>query len=144
MNHIVLCAAAFVLAGSAALAQQGNAGAHFLENWDLDGDGQVTLAEATERRDDVFSAFDADEDGRLAGNEYDLFDQARANDMQQNGAGHGQGYGAAGSGMERGFNDIDGDGIVSHAEFVGKTADWLAMLDGNGDGVVTTDDFGRR
>ena len=42
----VLTVAAALFIASSAYAQQGQPGAHFLENWDLDGDGQVTLAEA--------------------------------------------------------------------------------------------------
>jgi len=111
----ILAALALILAAAPALAQQGNPGAHFLENWDTDGDGRVTLAEAESRRGDVFAAFDADEDGALRGAEYDLFDQARAQDQQ--GQGHGAGYGPADRGMERGFNDRDGDGAITATDF---------------------------
>ena len=49
----------------------------------------------------------------------------------------------ASDGMSLAFNDTDGDGAVSEAEFIGKSGDWMELLDRNGDGVVTTDDFGR-
>ena len=146
MKRIAILAAGFGLMAGVAMAQQGNPGAHFVENWDLNADGQVTLAEATERRSDVFASFDANEDGLLDAAEYDMFDEARANDMAENagahGGGNGNGFGAAATGMERGFNDADGDGKVSLAEFLAKTEDWLAIMDRNGDSVVTTDDFG--
>jgi len=92
--------------------------------------------------------FDENEDGMLAAAEYTLFDETRAADMANNGGGHGQGKGQgalqrASDGMSLAFNDTDGDGAVSEAEFIGKSGDWMELLDRNGDGVVTTDDFGR-
>ena len=146
MKNIAILAAGLSLMAGVAFAQQGNPGAHFVENWDLDGDGQVTLAEATERRSDVFASFDADEDGYLDSAEYDMFDQARATDMADNAGAHGagnNGFGFMAEGLTREFNDVDGDGRVSLEEFLARTGDWLAMVDRNADGVVTTDDFGR-
>ena len=40
--------------------------------------------------------------------------------------------------------DDDGDGRVTLAEFLGVTEAWFAGVDRNGDGVITTDDFGPR
>ena len=141
MYKLTVTALALVMA-TAASAQQGQPGGHFVDNWDQDGDGAVTLAEATERRDMVFGTFDANEDGFLDAEEYDLFDEARANDMADNG-GHGAGMQRLGQGLMRDFNDTDGDGMVSKDEFLTRTGDWFAMIDTNGDGAVTTDDFGK-
>ena len=121
----------------------GQPGAHFIENWDLDADGSVTLEEIQHRRDDVFYTFDQDGNGMLEGAEYDNFDEARANDM----AGQG-GHGAAvmqpvNQGMTREANDLNSDGAVSEEEFQTASAAWLAQMDSNGDGVVTAADFGR-
>lgn len=123
---------------------KGNAGAHFIENWDMDGDGAVTLEEATERRRDVFASFDADEDGALSGVEYDMFDQARANDLMEMGlpAKAAMGDNPAGL-MRREMTDADGNGIVTQEEFLGSTADWITRMDRTGDGIVTADDFGK-
>ena len=134
---------ALVFAATAVSAQQGNPGGHFVENWDLDGDGQVTLAEATERRGDVFLSFDADEDGVLTAEEHDFFDQARKQDMEQNGMGHGGGARNPANGMLREVTDADGDGNVTREEFMDAVPAWFANMDRNGDGVVTTEDFGR-
>jgi len=41
------------------------------------------------------------------------------------------------------FNDVNGDGQVSREEFMARTDDWYAMMDKNGDGTITADDFGR-
>jgi Ca2+-binding EF-hand superfamily protein len=130
---------------AAALAQQGVPGLHFIENWDLDGDGQVTLAEATEKRGEIFFMFDQDENGALDATEYDLFDETRQADMDANAGGHGNGpMRGVNEGMMRAFNDADGDGTVTRDEFLARVADWFAMMDRSGDGVVTTDDFGPR
>lgn len=135
--------AAFVLAAGMASAQQGQPGLHFVENWDLDGDGQVTIAEATEKRGDVFTTFDADENAILNAEEYALFDEARANDMEGQ-QGHGQGaLKKAEGGMSLAFNDTDGNGSVTRDEFIGRVPAWFAQMDRNNDGVITTADFGR-
>jgi len=127
------------------LAQQGVPGAHFIENWDLDGDGQVTLAEASEKRGEIFYMFDQDESGALDEAEYNLFDETRQADMDANEGGHGNGpMRAVNQGMMRAFNDADGDGVVTEAEFTARVEDWFNQMDRSGDGVITTDDFGPR
>ena len=87
--------------------------------------------------------------------EFDAFDEMRAADQEQMraemgvkaGGGMGQGMGKgmmrAEGGLMRKFNDSDGDGSVSREEFVGRTAEWFAMMDQTGDGTITVDDFGR-
>lgn len=126
---------------ASASAQEGHPGAHFVQNWDLDGDGAVTVAEAIERRGYVFLSFDEDENGYLDAGEYAVFDEARARDMENQG-----GYGkaamqSAAAGMTMDANDTDGDGRVSAAEFTGNAAAWIAGMDRDGDGQVTTADF---
>ncbi len=71
---------------SAALAQ-GQAGTHFVENWDLDGDGQVSSNEATEKRYQLFSMFDQDSNNVLDTFEYGNFDNTRMADMNENAGG---------------------------------------------------------
>jgi hypothetical protein len=134
---------ALSLLAAPACAQTQQPGGHFIENWDLDGDGAVSLDEITTRRGDVFLTFDADENGALDAGEYGYFDEARANDMEDN-AGHGNGLRRASEGMTLQFNDTDGNGEVSRDEFLSHSGDWLDMLDRNGDGSVTPADFGRQ
>ncbi|MCB1508079.1 MAG: EF-hand domain-containing protein [Hyphomicrobiaceae bacterium] len=130
-----------VLAGSA-LAQSGQPGLHFIEVWDLDQNGTVTLEEAEQRRGDVFLSFDADGNGVLDAEEYAVFDEARASDAQQHGTGMGRGGQRAQEGMTLAYNDTDVNGEVTREEFLARTADWLALIDRNGDGAVTAEDFG--
>ena len=153
---LTLAALTLALSGTA-YAQPGNPGAHFVQNWDENGDASVTLAEAQTKRDNLFTTFDADEDGKLSPQEFDAFDEMRAADQEQmraemggkagGGMGMGQGMGGgmmrAEGGMMRSFNDADGDGAVSREEFVGHTAEWFAMMYQTGDGTITEDDFGR-
>ena len=138
--------AAIIAFGFAASAQQGQSGSHFIENWDLDEDGQVSLAEATERRSDVFASFDSDDNGVLSPGEYDLFDEARTNDMKENGMGQGKGKEKMNpaNGMKREFTDANGDGEVTLDEFMNAVPEWFARIDKNGDGIVTLEDFTRR
>ncbi len=130
-------------------AQPQNYGSHFIQNWDQDEDGKVTLEEATEKRGNIFVTFDADDDGILTPEEYAEFDAARQADMAdlKKGGGHGGGgmkdpTKRPSYGMTLEFNDVNGDGNVSREEFLARTPDWFALLDRNGDGVVTPDDFG--
>ena len=134
-----------MFAASVVLAENGVPGSHFIENWDLDGDGAVTLAEAQERRGDVFSSFDSDEDGQLSAAEYVLFDEARANDIETAAGAQGPGMGVmmrAADGMRLQVNDSDGDGQVSRHEFITGATGWIDGMDRNRDGVVSGADFG--
>lgn len=142
MKHFLL-ATVFVLP-VAAFAGESAPGAHFILNWDLNGDGHVTLAELTEKRGDVFYTFDSDDNGILTPEEYGYFDDARAADMEGQPAEARGRMGKVQQGMILSFNDTDGDGSVSRDEFLSRTADWLGLVDRDGSGDVTEADFGPR
>lgn len=129
------------------LAAQSAPGTGFITGWDMDENGSVSFAEVVERRADVFYTFDANEDGVLTADEYVAFDEARAADQENKNAengGGGGGHGKAAQGMTLGFNDVDGNGEVSREEFAQQNEAWFAILDLNGDGEVTTADFGKQ
>jgi uncharacterized protein (DUF2141 family) len=123
---------------------EGVPGSHFIENWDQNGDGVVTLDELKQKRGDVFYTFDSDENGFLNAEEYSYFDDARQADME----GQDEQEQAKGKRVQKGmvlaFNDTNADGQVSKAEFLEKAEDWLALIDRDGSGDVTTADFGPR
>ncbi|MCA0872300.1 EF-hand domain-containing protein [Seohaeicola saemankumensis] len=142
LNFAALCALALATASGAATAGGTRPGAHFIENWDLDGDGRVTSAEAAQKRAEVFVMFDQDADGALDAAEYDLFDETRQADMAENAGGHQKGpMQRINQGLQRVFNDTDGDGRVTADEFTARSDAWFAMIDRDGDGVLTPADF---
>ena len=119
-------------------------GSHFIENWDLDTNGRVTLEELIEKRGDVFYAFDSDENGELSAEEYVYFDEARKTDMDSQADAKGAKKGKMQIGMTFAFNEVNGDGAVSRKEFLSRTMNWLSVIDRNGSGDVTSEDFGPR
>ncbi len=126
------------------VAAQNAPGAGFITNWDGDANGAVSLAEVAEKRENVFYTFDENGDGVLTAAEYVAFDEARAADQANESAAKGNaGHGKAAVGMTLEFNDVDGNGEITMAEFMGQNEAWFAIIDRNGDGEVTTADFGR-
>lgn len=145
MNTLLATTTALILsAGMAFAANQGGMGVHFIENWDLNEDGKVTLEEATEKRGDLFAMFDQDENDVLDSAEYDMFDETRKAQQDENGGGMGRGRNNPIKGMVRQVTDVNGDGNVTRDEFMTTMTAWYTRRDKNGDGVITTDDFGRR
>lgn len=140
-NLTLTMSVALLVAGTSLAMAKGNPGQHFFESWDLDENGEVTLAELSERRDTVFVSFDADDNGILSAEEFKLLDEARANHHESEGAGNGRGKGGGGEMMELSTNDTDANGEVSHEEFMAQTQAMLTALDKNADGLVTPADF---
>jgi hypothetical protein len=127
---------------------------HFMTNWDLNSDGAVTLEEARERRGDVFTAFDANEDGYIDAEEREAMNEMRDNEHasmaedgierprgmgQGKGMGQGMGQGQGmGPGKGRGMGHGMGGGFRRNAE--GGMHDGR-MIDADGDGKFSRAEF---
>lgn len=150
-------------------AEPGNPGAQFMYTWDVDEDGYVSLAEALDRREAIFTAFDANEDGILDDGEYAVLDEARNHEPdpkgpqgqglgQQPGRGMGQGMGQGtgqgmgqGMGQGRGMGQGNGQGMgqgmaqgMGMGQRMGIGAGFAmdrAEVDLDGDGTVTRAEF---
>jgi hypothetical protein len=147
MRKLLPFTIAFALVAASAFAQQETPGAHFIEQWDINGDGQVTLAEAEEKRGDVFVMFDAAEDGVMDAADWTAVEEHLAAEMDGKGDAKGMGRGPGKlihASMTAAFNDADADGKVTQAEFVAAPKSLFAQIDRNGDGVMTTEDFGKK
>ncbi len=137
--------------GSTTLAQaqgQNGAGAPmamFIEEWDQNADGVITLDDIATRRTDIFVMFDQSGDGMIDAEEQGMMAETIASaEADKAGGGHGPGgpgqliHGA----MTLAYNDTDADGMISAAEFDAASPRLFAELDSNGDGSVTPADFG--
>ena len=103
-------------------------GAAMLENFDSNGDGELTQAEIDAVRADRFASFDTDGNGQLTIDEYEaLWLDAMRERM-----------------VDRFQSlDNDGDAIVTTGEFVEPFAAVVSRMDRNDDGVLNADDMRR-
>jgi Ca2+-binding EF-hand superfamily protein len=146
MKTLPLLTTMLLLMSGLASAQQGNPGAHFIEQWDMDGDGQVTLAEAEEKRGEVFVMFDQAEDGILDAADWAVVAEHMDAELGANGAGGGMGNGPGKlmrEAMTAAYNDANGNGEVTADEFTAATKTLFSQIDSNGDGLMTMADFGK-
>ncbi|KEO51675.1 hypothetical protein [Thioclava pacifica] len=138
-KSLSLIAALLVSLPMAARAE--NPAEQFMSTWDLDGNGTATLAELEEMRADVFTSFDANEDGVLDLEEHAVFDEARANDVAGYEGKRREQMQKMADGMRMEATDANGDQQVTLAEFQSSTVKWFTQLDKNGDGGITMEDF---
>jgi hypothetical protein len=151
---------ALMLATGAQAQGNGQRGASFIASWDMSQTGHVSLDDMQTRRGDLFDMFDHDGNGYLeadelaqmaetvtAQGELRLERQAENRAEQQAEGRRGQGQNANPTGaiihaaMSVEFNDANGDGRISRAEFLTATERLFATLDRNGDGRIDLSDF---
>ena len=115
----------------------------FVAQWDTNGNGRVAFWEIRRLPRHVFVQFDVNKNGVLDPTESARFDAARRGDVRLVGGRGGQ--------LVRDINgvltfvraDIDGSGALDRDEFRLAATDWLGLLDRDGNGAVTPEDFGR-
>lgn len=133
-----------MLAGGAVLAQsygpgqgRGETMAQFLSEWDMNADGRVLTEDVALRRAALFDMFDLNGDGAIDAGEQVNMASTIAGQEEANHGGQGRGQGM-GQGQGRGFgrdnapgqrihgamtlayNDTDGDGAISAAEWADR------------------------
>jgi Ca2+-binding EF-hand superfamily protein len=137
---IVTVAFALSISASAAVAQS-PALEHFMETWDGNGDGTITLQEIREARERLFPAFDGNGDGFLNQEEYAEFDKSRSAGVATSPPEERAKMKQIAGGLSLARNDANGDGRVSLAEFLVGSETWFMALDKDGDGGVTLRDL---
>jgi len=117
-------------------ASGGHAKRTFLETYDTDGDGQVTLAEFAVEREKGFQIRDADGDSAVHEEEYVSEYEARLEqDLKaQRERQIKQAY------VRFDVLDTDDDDVISLAEFSASGSNMFTDLDTNGDGIVNAGD----
>lgn len=133
---------------------------HFMSEWDANKDGKITLEEVKTRRGDVFTSFDANENGFLDDEELALMDEMRENQhadmggergpgkgmMAQGGQGKGQGFGKGmhaqgqGKGFGKGMHG-EGRGPGRFQQVAEAGMHNRGMMDANGDGKISREEF---
>lgn len=152
-TQMLILTAALAAFGGAALAQgQGNgAMAGFVQEWDMNADGRVTVEDFTERRTTQFDMFDLNGDAGIDAGEQVNMAQTIAGAQEANHGGEGGGHGQGGNGpglrihaaMSADYADTDRDGTISAEEWSAATQRLFAEMDRSGDGELNRADFGR-
>lgn len=103
--------------------QIGNIG-FIMTRWDTDADGRVTVQEVSERRRDLFIAFDENEDGLLDAAEYTPFNEGQESGTSiiERSSGQANGGKRNGSDMSMIAMDADHNGTVTETEFLAGSA----------------------
>jgi len=118
---IVLATLLSAIAGAAHAQSIGDA--EFVSRSDVDGDASVTARDITQRRMEVFVTLDADGDLALDRGELSrVTDTAYFSNLEGAGAEEMASFSMA-------YNDLNGNGIVTFAEFEQAGAAWASTID---------------
>ena len=132
--------------GGVALLAAGAAGFAFapgprgLAAADLDGNGQITAAEAATAAQQKFAETDANKDGKLTADELPRRSRGHHRGHRRDGPPPGagpEGQPQSSPMAQRPKLDADGDGAVTAAEFADSFQQRFARADANRDGIVT-------
>lgn len=108
-----------------------------LRSWDPDGDKSLTLYELSQRRQQIFQAFDLDDNSIWNADEYETYilgvSSHRAGQPEEKIRDTALLFKT----MTRQFLDTDGDGAVTLSEYVSGGDYWFEELDLDSDGAIT-------
>ena len=115
---------------------RGHGKTRFMETYDVDGDGQVTLAEFMAEREEGYQRRDADGDGSVHSEEYVAEYEGRLQKELE------ETYTRQIDQAEFRFTvlDTDDDEIMTLSEFNDSGSRMFSRLDSNGDGVINDED----
>lgn len=102
---------------------------HFMEMYDTNGDGKVTIKEITADQARLFGAVDVDGDKKLSVAEFRR---------------RGRLFRSFSTTTLFDLLDVDGDRTLSQSEISGPSARWFKRYDENGDGVMEADEMPSR
>lgn len=106
---------------------------------DADGDGRISGAELMDWRETVFAAMDADGDETLTRAEYMAVQLGRGADADRRGPRYEQMQAAKAAEFDA--MDQDGDGRISHDQFIDAAAAAFIAADADGDGALSGAEF---
>lgn len=135
------CAAVLCLATTSVVVAQGG-GRGMMERFELlddNGDGRVTMEEATLWQDGVFNVMDSDGNEMLSRAEFMEIQLGRGSDPDQ----RGPRFAERQAEKEARYTamDADGDDAVSRAQFLADGEARFQATDANGDGAMTAPEF---
>lgn len=111
---------------------------NFIKNFDANGDGEITMAEAEGHREQIFSVLDRDRDNSLSREELVRRIRMVEQVLSENEIDKTASSDSIDSLIAQ--YDKDKDGAISLAEYNNGIKGWFKRKDRNGDGVISVAD----